>query len=105
MNYILGSNPKKISYMVGYGSSYPQQVHHRGASIVSIKTNPAPVGCHDGFTNWFYKNQPNPNVLVGAIVGGPDKNDNYVDQRSDYQLAEAATANSAALVGLLARIS
>ena len=71
MNYILGSIPKKISYMVGYGSSYPQQVHQRGASIVSIKTNPAPVGCHDGFTNSFYKNQPNPNVLVGAPVRIP----------------------------------
>ncbi|KMT18186.1 hypothetical protein BVRB_2g023590 [Beta vulgaris subsp. vulgaris] len=105
VDYILGANPKNTSYMVGYGSNYPQQVHHRGSSIVSIKKDPTPVGCKDGFTNWFNKNQPNPNVLVGAIVGGPDKNDNYVDQRSDYQLAEPATANSAGLVGVLARIS
>ncbi|KNA16888.1 hypothetical protein SOVF_085040 [Spinacia oleracea] len=104
VDYILGSNPKKMSYMVGYGSNYPQKVHHRGASIVSIKKDPTPVGCKDGF-NWFHKDTPNPNILVGAIVGGPDKNDNYVDDRNDFQMAEAATANSAGLVGVLARIS
>ena len=90
--------------MVGYGSNFPQKVHHRGASIVSIKKDPTPVGCKEGF-DWFHKDQPNPNVLVGAIVGGPDKNDNYGDDRSDFQEAEAATANSAGLVGVLARIS
>uniref|UniRef100_A0A803M3V3 Endoglucanase n=1 Tax=Chenopodium quinoa TaxID=63459 RepID=A0A803M3V3_CHEQI len=104
VDYILGANPKSASYMVGYGSNFPQKVHHRGASIVSIKKDPAPVGCKDGF-DWFHKDQPNPNVLVGAIVGGPDKNDNYNDDRSDFQQAEAATANSAGLVGVLARIS
>ncbi|KAL2945083.1 Endoglucanase 12 [Bienertia sinuspersici] len=104
VDYILGANPKNTSYMVGYGSSYPKQVHHRGASIVSIKKDSTPVGCKDGFTNWFNKDQPNPNILVGAIVGGPDKNDNYVDQRSNYQLAEPAIANSAGLVGVLARL-
>ena len=39
VDYILGKNPKGMSYMVGYGSSFPQQVHHRGASIVSIHEN------------------------------------------------------------------
>ena len=27
---------------------------------------------------------PNPNVLTGALVGGPDDNDNYADKRDDY---------------------
>ena len=72
---------------------------------MSIKKDPTPVGCKDGFDLWFNKGQPNPNVLVGAIVGGPDRNDNYADQRSDYQEAEPATANTAPLVGVLARIA
>uniref|UniRef100_A0A0V0HTF6 Endoglucanase n=1 Tax=Solanum chacoense TaxID=4108 RepID=A0A0V0HTF6_SOLCH len=37
VDYILGENPQKMSYMVGFGTNYPQEVHHRGASIVSIK--------------------------------------------------------------------
>ncbi|GJN06466.1 hypothetical protein PR202_ga24195 [Eleusine coracana subsp. coracana] len=41
VDYILGSNPRATSYMVGYGTTYPQQAHHRGASIVSIKASPS----------------------------------------------------------------
>ncbi|PKA62693.1 Endoglucanase 12 [Apostasia shenzhenica] len=105
VDYLLGANPKKMSYMVGFGTSSPQQVHHRGASIVSIKKNPAPVDCQGGFTNWFNSPNPNPNVLDGAIVGGPDANDGYNDVRSNFQQAEPATVNTAAIVGVLARLS
>ncbi|KAF8028670.1 hypothetical protein BT93_E1348 [Corymbia citriodora subsp. variegata] len=105
VDYILGANPKKTSYMVGYGSNFPTQVHHRGASIVSIKKDPTPVGCSQGFDLWFNKDAPNPNVLDGALVGGPDAQDEYTDKRSNYQLAEAATANTAPFVGVLARLA
>ncbi|GAB2233126.1 hypothetical protein Droror1_Dr00002343 [Drosera rotundifolia] len=104
-DYILGHNPKGISFMVGYGQYYPQMVHHRGASIVSIKQNPAPVGCGQGFAEWYNRNQPNPNVIVGAVVGGPDQNENYNDVRTNYQQNEPATATSAPLVGVLAGIA
>ncbi|GLT71631.1 hypothetical protein SLA2020_436330 [Shorea laevis] len=65
VDYILGENPKKMSYM----------------------------------------NQPNPNVLYGAVVGGPDENDGYTDSRSNFQQAEPATVNTAPLVGVLARLA
>ncbi|KAI3418652.1 Endoglucanase [Psidium guajava] len=104
-DYILGANPNKMSYMVGYGSRYPTQVHHRGASIVSIKKDPAPVSCSQGFKLWFDKNAPNPNVLDGALVGGPDGQDQYTDARSNYQMAEPATVNTAPFVGVLARLA
>ncbi|KAK9725688.1 hypothetical protein RND81_05G162700 [Saponaria officinalis] len=104
VNYILGANPSGMSYMVGFGSKYPEKVHHRGASIVSIKKDPKPVGCQEGFDKWFKSNNPNPNVLVGAVVGGPDRNDKYLDSRDDFKLAEPATANQPGLVGVLARI-
>ncbi|XP_047306353.1 endoglucanase 13-like [Impatiens glandulifera] len=105
VDYILGSNPNKISYMVGYGSNYPQKIHHRGASIVSINNDSTPLACNDGFGKWFNKNAPNPNVLDGAIVGGPDQGDNYNDDRGNYQQAEPATANTAPLVGVLASLA
>ncbi|KAM3685656.1 hypothetical protein ACB098_11G137800 [Castanea mollissima] len=105
VDYILGSNPQKMSYMVGFGSNYPKQLHHRGASIVSIKKNPEPVTCKGGFDLYFHSNEPNPNVLDGAVVGGPDDNDGFTDSRSNFQQAETAIANIAPLVGVLARIA
>ncbi|KAL0341268.1 UNVERIFIED_CONTAM: Endoglucanase 15 [Sesamum radiatum] len=105
VDYILGSNPKKMSYMVGFGSNYPKQVHHRGASIVSIKKDSRPVSCQAGFNEWFHKNGENPNVLEGAVVGGPDQRDEYRDARDNYQQAEPATANNAPLVGVLASLA
>ncbi|KAI3867010.1 hypothetical protein MKW92_004494 [Papaver armeniacum] len=104
VDYILGSNPKNMSYMVGIGSSYPLKVHHRGASIVSIKTDPAPVTCQGGFDLWFNKDAPNPNVLEGALVSS-NLQDTYDDSRSNFQQAEPATANTAPLVGVLARLA
>ncbi|GLJ18832.1 hypothetical protein SUGI_0336430 [Cryptomeria japonica] len=35
MDYILGRNPQKMSYVVGHGNHYPKHVHHRAASIPS----------------------------------------------------------------------
>jgi len=84
-DYVLGDNPMKLSYLVGYGDSYPQRVHHRGASI------PADVdtGC-DG-QEWLKSPKPNPNVATGALVGGPFKNDSFIDDRENVRQNEATT--------------
>lgn len=102
MDYILGNNPMKISYMVGYGGRYPMQLHHRGSSIPSIKVHPSKVGCNDGYSNYYYSVKPNPNVHVGALVGGPNSNDQFSDVRSDYSHSEPTTYMNAAFVGSLA---
>ncbi|KAH9308984.1 hypothetical protein KI387_036895, partial [Taxus chinensis] len=91
IDYILGKNPLERSYMVGRGSKYPQQLHHRGASIPSIHAMAEKVGCEEGMSDWYSKDSPNPNVHVGALVGGPDSNDNFSDQRSDYSHLEPTT--------------
>ncbi|PON95120.1 Glycoside hydrolase [Trema orientale] len=105
VDYILGSNPKNMSCMVGSGSNYPTQVHHRGASIVSLKRDPTHVSCKAGYNLWFNKNSSDPNVLVGAIVGGPDQNYGYTDSRSNFQVAEPTTVTTAPLFGVLARLA
>uniref|UniRef100_A0A7N0U7G4 Endoglucanase n=1 Tax=Kalanchoe fedtschenkoi TaxID=63787 RepID=A0A7N0U7G4_KALFE len=105
VDYILGSNPNKISYMLGFGSNYPTRVHHRAASIVSIKKDPTPVSCKGGFDTYFHVSTPNPNVLEGAIVGGPDQSDSYTDSRDNYSQSEPSTVVNAPLVGLLARVA
>lgn len=101
VDYILGQNPSKMSYMVGYGERYPQHVHHRGSSLPSVHVHPSPIQCSSGF-QYLYAGSPNPNVLVGAIVGGPDNRDGYYDDRNNYQQSEPATYINAPFVGALA---
>ncbi|CAK9163058.1 unnamed protein product [Ilex paraguariensis] len=104
VDYILGDNPRATSYMVGYGSNYPQQVHHRASSIVSVKVNPSFVSCRGGYATWFSRKGSDPNLLAGAIVGGPDAYDNFADERDNYEQTEPATYNNAPLLGILARL-
>uniref|UniRef100_A0A2P2IQM0 Endoglucanase n=1 Tax=Rhizophora mucronata TaxID=61149 RepID=A0A2P2IQM0_RHIMU len=104
VDYILGNNPMKMSYMVGFGTKYPTQLHHRGSSIPSIFDHQGKVGCNDGYSNYYSSSKPNPNTHVGAIVGGPDSNDQYKDLRSDYSHAEPTTYMNAAFVGSVAAL-
>ncbi|KAL2609249.1 hypothetical protein R1flu_027822 [Riccia fluitans] len=104
-NYILGDNPANISYMVGFGSHFPQQAHHRAASITSIHLMPTSVGCSVGFYRWYNRDAPNPNVLTGAIVGGPNPLDQFNDKRWASSCTEPATYVNAPFVGIMARMA
>ncbi|KAF6173020.1 hypothetical protein GIB67_006396 [Kingdonia uniflora] len=105
VDYILGDNPRATSYMVGYGSNYPKQVHHRASSIVSIKEDSAFVSCRGGYATWYGRKASDPNLLTGAIVGGPDAYDNFADERDNFEQTEPATYNNAPLLGILARLN
>ncbi|PON39900.1 Glycoside hydrolase [Parasponia andersonii] len=104
VDYILGNNPMKTSYMVGFGSKYPTQLHHRGSSIPSLRIHPTKVGCNEGQTEYYSSSKPNPNVHVGALVGGPNSNDQFNDVRSDYSHLEPTTYMNAAFVGSVAAL-
>ncbi|ONK64163.1 uncharacterized protein A4U43_C07F22750 [Asparagus officinalis] len=103
--YMLGENPKSMSYLVGYQKNYPSHVHHRGASIASKSVLSSPVGCIEGFQKWFDNKQGNPNVLTGALVGGPDMKDQFHDQRSSYEQTEPSLVGNAPLIGLFAKLN
>nr|KYP60040.1 Endoglucanase 25 [Cajanus cajan] len=97
VNYILGQNPMKMSYLVGYGDKFPVQVHHRSASI---PWNKQYSNCEDG-KKWLNSKDPNPQVLLGAMVGGPDTNDKFMDQRTNQKFTEPNIASNAGLVAAL----
>ncbi|XP_047326280.1 endoglucanase 2-like [Impatiens glandulifera] len=96
VDYVLGENPMKMSYLVGYGDKYPKYVHHRGSSIPAD----AKTGCKDGW-KWLSAKGPNPNVAIGAVVGGPFLNETYIDSRNNSIQGEPSTYNSALMVGVL----
>ncbi|KAL4301067.1 hypothetical protein AHAS_Ahas17G0263800 [Arachis hypogaea] len=102
VNYILGQNPLKMSYLVGYGDKFPVHVHHRSASIPW--DDKKHYSC-DGGKKWLNSKDPNLQVLVGAMVGGPDMHDGFIDQRNNSRFTEPNIASNAGLVAALIALS
>jgi len=94
IDYILGSTGR--SFVVGYGVNPPQRPHHTSSSCPNM---PAPC-------DWSHYSAPGPNpqVLHGALVGGPDINDVWVDDRSDFVTNEVAIDYNAGFQGALAEL-
>lgn len=90
INYMLGQNPRNSSYVVGFGANPPRRPHHRSS--------------HGSWSDNINEPVEQRHVLFGALVGGPDDQDNYTDSRSDYVLNEVATDYNAGFTGALARL-
>ncbi|KAI3971329.1 hypothetical protein MKX01_008173 [Papaver californicum] len=101
VDYILGNNPLGMSYMVGYGNKFPTRIHHRASSVPSLDQHPQQMHCHDG-TPYFQTSNPNPNLLIGAVVGGPDIMDQFANSRQDFSESEPTTYINAPLTGAFA---
>lgn len=95
IDYALGLNGGR-SYVVGYGVNPPKRPHHRGASC---QDKPNPCG-QEALKN----SGPNPQLISGALVGGPNENDQYTDDRSDYVSNEIAFDYNAGFTSALAGI-
>lgn len=94
IGYILGDTGR--SYVIGFGNNPPKKPHHRGSSCPD-----RPDVC-----DWNAYNSPNdnPQELTGALVGGPDQNDNFNDDRGDYVSNEVATDYNAGFQGAVASL-
>ena len=84
LNYVLGDNPRDYSYVVGFGEDFPRRIHHR-SSAGSAKLD-------DSL-------QYNDHLLIGALVGGLTKPEEYShnDRRNDWISNEVSTSYNAAL--------
>lgn len=80
--------------MVGYGNNPPKQAHH---SAASCPDRPAPCGWSD-----LDKNAPNPQILYGALVSGPDVADYFQDRRDDYIYTDISLDFNAGFTSVLA---
>lgn len=98
---MLGKNPLGMSYMVGFGDRFPQQVHHRAASCPCMGVKPQWTDCADSWA-YYESDEPNANEATGAIVVGPDRNDNFDDTRTNHFQTEPSIYNSAPFIGVLA---
>lgn len=100
LDYALGSTGR--SFVVGYGLNFPLQPHHEGASCPN-EPNPC---------DWpqYSANAPNPQVLYGALVGGPegklrneiDPDNSYVDRRNEVDGNKPSVDGNAGFTSALA---
>jgi hypothetical protein len=76
LRYALGDAGR--SFVVGMGKNPPTHVHHRSASCPD---STGPVGANQPRCDFTQFNSPasNPQVLKGALAGGPDSNDWWVE--------------------------
>ena len=90
MDYIMGNNPMKYSYIVGFPSpdAAAKHPHHRAA--------------HGSTTNSMSDPPNHKHILWGALVGGPDAGDKHTDLATDFVGNEVAIDYNAGLVGALA---
>jgi endoglucanase len=89
MQYIWGDNPIKKSYIVGFGDEWPVHIHNRAAHG-STKDNSLYVPPTPSHTAW------------GALLGGPDADDSYIDDIWEYAYTEVCIDYASSLVGALA---
>lgn len=86
LDYALGSTG--FSYQIGFSDNYPQNPHHRTAQ--------------GSYSNNMNEPSEARHTLYGALVGGPDSNDNYTDEVSNYINNEVACDYNAGFTGALA---
>ncbi|KAI8089409.1 Six-hairpin glycosidase-like protein [Halteromyces radiatus] len=90
IDYMLGNNYMLTPYVCGVHANSPHNPHHAGASggtdINNINTSPA----------------EELHILYGAIVGGPNKDDIFYDERNDWSQTEVALDYNAPFQGLMA---
>jgi len=77
IDHILGDNPGNQSYVVGFGEKFPTNVHHRGS--------------HGSWSDSIKTPEQQRHILYGAVVGGPQGDTGYDEDREDYVLNEVAT--------------
>ena len=99
LNYMLGlgTGGGGHSFMVGFGVQPPERAHHAGSSCPS-----PPLAC-----GWAALSSPGPNpqVLEGALVGGPQApDDGWEDDRENYVGNEVTLDYNAGFTSLLAGI-
>eukprot|EP00879_Flechtneria_rotunda_P016215 GHRR01016963.1.p1 GENE.GHRR01016963.1~~GHRR01016963.1.p1 ORF type:complete len:382 (+),score=127.21 GHRR01016963.1:163-1146(+) len=83
------------SYIVGHGPNWPKRPYHRQASC------PAD-GSPCSVTTALLSSLPNPHVIYGALVFGPDANNGFSDERTDTSQSSVSLWGNVMLSGLLA---
>lgn len=95
IDYMLGDTGR--SFVVGYGENSPERVHHAAASCPDL-----PEVCDPDWA--MMQPGPNPQTVWGALAGGPNQTDWFLDDREDYVHNEVALDYNAGYTAALAAL-
>lgn len=90
INFVLGENSDNFSYVVGYGENSPKNPHHRTAHASWKNAEAYPVMSR--------------HTLYGALVGGPNEDGSYEDDRGNYINNEVADDYNAGFTAILCKM-
>lgn len=90
VDYTLGRNPLNTVYQVGL---HPNSATNPQSSLASGGDNIDKIDTEPLVERW---------VLYGAVVGGPNSQDQYYDLRSEWQQSEPALDTVSPMVGIAA---
>ena len=97
INYILGDNPNKMSYEVGFTNN---------GTSTAWSQYPHNAPAHDSWADNLDTPAQTRHLDYGLLVGGPaSADDGYTDQRSNYQETEGALDYNALFSGDLAALT
>ncbi|KNC96562.1 uncharacterized protein SPPG_08149 [Spizellomyces punctatus DAOM BR117] len=100
INYILGDCGR--SWIPGFGENYPKLPYHKGSYNAYIDYPMRGQSNNVIGDDFLTSTTPNRFILYGALVGGPEATDAYVDNRQNYEYTEVTQDYNAAFTGALA---
>ncbi len=92
IEYIMGNNGKKFSYIVGFGDNFPHYPHHRNFYGLDNDSE-ANLKPQDKF------------MQLGYMVGGSINDGEYIDNEKEYTYSEGGIDYNAGLVASLGYIN
>ncbi|XP_037029930.1 endoglucanase A-like [Bradysia coprophila] len=95
LHYILGDTGR--SYVIGFGENSPRNPHHR---VSSCPPRPAPCGW-----TFFNSDEDNHFECTGAMVGGPNSNDEFEDLRQNWEQNDVGLDYNAGLQSSVAALN
>ena len=100
INYALGDYG--YSWVVGFGDNYPSKPYHK-SSYNSYIDYPMRGTFQDKVEGDFTESKTNQRfILYGAVEGGPNIDDTWYDDRSNYEYSEVTQDYNAAWSGAIA---
>ncbi|KAG0742656.1 hypothetical protein G6F57_000921 [Rhizopus arrhizus] len=100
INYALGDYG--YSWVVGFGDNYPSKPYHKASynSYIDYPLRGAPQDTVE--TDFSESKTPQRFILYGAVEGGPNVDDSWYDDRSNYEYSEVTQDYNAAWTGAIA---
>lgn len=99
IEYIMGNNREKRSFIVGFGDKYPAKPHHRNVYRTDIRKLALEKDKLPNIDNNYKFAQ------LGYLVGGSLDNGEYTESIESWEVAEGGIDYNAGLVGALGYIN